>query len=82
MKGFSRSPKLDKLGMRGSNTCEVLHFRPILFNPSFTFYLLWLYISMCQLVFDDVEIPLENVLGEINKGVRVLMSGLDYERLV
>ena len=40
------------------------------------------YISMCQLVFDDVEIPLENVLGEINKGVRVLMSGLDYERLV
>lgn len=55
-KGFSRSPKLDKLGMRGSNTCE--------------------------LVFDNVEVPLENVLGHENKGVQVLMSGLDYERIV
>jgi isovaleryl-CoA dehydrogenase len=55
-KGFSRSPKLDKLGMRGSNTCE--------------------------LVFVDVEVPVENVLGEVNKGVKVLMSGLDYERVV
>uniref|UniRef100_A0A0K0F7C1 Isovaleryl-CoA dehydrogenase, mitochondrial n=1 Tax=Strongyloides venezuelensis TaxID=75913 RepID=A0A0K0F7C1_STRVS len=54
--GFSRSPKLDKLGMRGSNTCE--------------------------LVFDNVEIPEENVLGGVNKGVYVLMSGLDVERLV
>ena len=56
MKGFTRSPKLDKLGMRASNTCE--------------------------LVFENVEVPEENVLGEVNKGVRVLMSGLDYERLV
>jgi isovaleryl-CoA dehydrogenase len=55
-KGFSRSPKLDKLGMRGSNTCE--------------------------LVFEDVEVPIENILGEENKGVQVLMSGLDYERIV
>lgn len=55
-KGFSRSPKLDKLGMRGSNTCE--------------------------LVFEDVEVPVENILGEENKGVKVLMSGLDYERIV
>ena len=55
-KGFSRSPKLDKLGMRGSNTCE--------------------------LVFDNVEVPIENVLGHENKGVQVLMSGLDYERIV
>jgi isovaleryl-CoA dehydrogenase len=54
--GFTTSPKLDKLGMRGSNTCE--------------------------LVFDDCEVPVENVLGEIGGGVRVLMSGLDYERLV
>jgi len=55
-KGFSTAQKLDKLGMRGSNTCE--------------------------LVFRDCEIPAENVLGEINKGVHVLMSGLDYERAV
>ena len=54
--GFSTSQKLDKLGMRGSNTCE--------------------------LVFQDCEVPEENVLGELNKGVRVLMSGLDYERAV
>ena len=54
--GFSRSPKLDKLGMRGSNTCE--------------------------LVFEDVEVPEENILGVENGGVRVLMSGLDYERIV
>ena len=54
--GFSRAQKLDKLGMRGSNTCE--------------------------LVFDDCEVPLENVLGEENAGIRVLMSGLDYERVV
>ncbi|KAJ3174229.1 hypothetical protein HDU88_000197 [Geranomyces variabilis] len=55
-KGFSRSPKLDKLGMRGSNTCE--------------------------LVFEDCEVPAENILGEEGKGVYVLMSGLDLERLV
>jgi isovaleryl-CoA dehydrogenase len=56
MKGFSTAQKLDKLGMRGSNTCE--------------------------LVFQDCEVPAENVLGELGKGVRVLMSGLDYERAV
>lgn len=55
-KGFSTAQKLDKLGMRGSNTCE--------------------------LVFEDCEIPEENVLGALNKGVYVLMSGLDLERLV
>ena len=56
MKGFSPSPHFDKLGMRGSNTAE--------------------------LIFDDVEVPFENVLGEEGRGVRVLMSGLDYERVV
>jgi isovaleryl-CoA dehydrogenase len=56
MKGFTTSPKLDKLGMRGSNTCE--------------------------LVFVDCELPEENRLGVENEGVRVLMSGLDYERTV
>ncbi len=56
MKGFSTAQKLDKLGMRGSNTCE--------------------------LVFEDCEIPQENVLGEVNQGVKVLMSGLNTERLV
>ena len=56
MKGFSTHQKLDKLGMRGSNTCE--------------------------LVFENVEIPKENILGQLNKGVYVLMSGLDSERLV
>ncbi len=56
MKGFSTSPHFDKLGMRGSNTGE--------------------------LIFEDCEIPAENVLGAEGKGVRVLMSGLDYERLV
>jgi len=55
-KGFSTAQKLDKLGMRGSNTCE--------------------------LVFENCEIPAENVLGEVNQGVRVLMSGLNTERLV
>ncbi|MDH5834220.1 isovaleryl-CoA dehydrogenase [Luteimonas kalidii] len=55
-KGFSTAQKLDKLGMRGSNTCE--------------------------LVFEDCEIPAENVLGEVNNGVKVLMSGLNTERLV
>ena len=54
--GFSRHQKLDKLGMRGSNTCE--------------------------LVFEDCEVPAENVLGEEGRGVAVLMSGLDYERTV
>src|SRR5690606_17704552 len=53
-KGFSTAQKLDKLGMRGSNTCE--------------------------LIFEDCEVPVENVLGEVDGGVRVLMSGLDYER--
>ena len=56
MKGFSTAQKLDKLGMRGSNTCE--------------------------LVFEDCEVPVENVLGEEGRGVNVLMSGLDYERAV
>ncbi len=56
MKGFSTAQKLDKLGMRGSDTCE--------------------------LVFEDCEVSAENVLGEVNDGVRVLMSGLDYERTV
>jgi len=56
MRGFSTAQKLDKLGMRGSNTCE--------------------------LVFEDCEVPAENVLGEVGRGVRVLMSGLDYERVV
>jgi len=55
-KGFSTAQKLDKLGMRGSNTCE--------------------------LVFQDCEVPEENVLGGVGKGVNVLMSGLDYERSV
>jgi len=55
-KGFSTAQKLDKLGMRGSNTCE--------------------------LVFQDCEVPEENILGGLNKGVVVLMSGLDYERAV
>ncbi len=54
--GFSTAQKLDKLGMRGSNTCE--------------------------LVFADCEVPEENVLGSVNDGARVLMSGLDYERAV
>jgi isovaleryl-CoA dehydrogenase len=56
MKGFATAQKLDKLGMRGSNTCE--------------------------LVFTDCEVPAENVLGVPGDGVGVLMSGLDYERLV
>ncbi len=56
MKGFSTSKKLDKLGMRGSNTCE--------------------------LVFEDCEIPDENVIREVNQGVQVLMSGLNFERIV
>ena len=56
MVGFSTAQKLDKLGMRGSDTCE--------------------------LVFEDCEVPMENVLGEVDGGVRVLMSGLDYERIV
>jgi isovaleryl-CoA dehydrogenase len=54
--GFTVSPKLDKLGMRGSDTAE--------------------------LVFQDCEVPEENILGDLNGGVRVLMSGLDYERVV
>ena len=55
-KGFRQAQKLDKLGMRGSDTCE--------------------------LVFEDCEVPEENVLGSVGKGVNVLMSGLDYERVV
>jgi isovaleryl-CoA dehydrogenase len=55
-KGFSTHQKLDKLGMRGSNTCE--------------------------LVFQDCEVPEENIMGQIGRGVNVLMSGLDYERAV
>ncbi len=56
MPGFSTSPHFDKLGMRGSNTAE--------------------------LIFDNVEVPAQNILGEEGRGVRVLMSGLDYERVV
>ena len=56
MKGFSTAQKLDKLGMRGSDTCE--------------------------LVFTDCEVPEENVLGRVGDGVKILMSGLDYERVV
>ena len=56
MKGFSTAQKLDKLGMRGSDTCE--------------------------LVFEECEVPAENVVGKVNEGVKVLMSGLDYERVV
>ncbi|WP_064608823.1 isovaleryl-CoA dehydrogenase [Photobacterium sp. J15] len=56
MKGFSHAQKLDKLGMRGSNTCE--------------------------LVFENCEVPASSLLGELNKGISVLMSGLDYERVV
>ncbi|KTD48672.1 acyl CoA dehydrogenase [Legionella rubrilucens] len=56
MKGFKTAQKLDKLGMRGSNTCE--------------------------LVFEDCRVPAENILGELNKGAKVLMSGLDYERTI
>jgi isovaleryl-CoA dehydrogenase len=55
-KGFKSGQKLDKSGMRGSNTSE--------------------------LIFEDCEVPEENVLGEIGKGVNVLMSGLDYERCI
>lgn len=55
-KGYSTAQKLDKLGMRGSNTCE--------------------------LVFNDCEVPEENILGKLNKGSQVLMSGLDYERVI
>lgn len=54
--GFSTHQKLDKVGMRGSDTCE--------------------------LVFDNVEVPEENVLGQVDRGAAVLMSGLDLERLV
>lgn len=54
--GFKKSPKLDKLGMRGSNTCELL--------------------------FNNCFVPQKNILGQLNAGVKVLMSGLDYERLV
>ncbi len=56
MKGFSTAQKLDKLGMRGSDTCE--------------------------LVFEDCEVPAENIMGALNEGVKILMSGLDYERVV
>lgn len=56
MAGFSQSAPFDKLGMRGSNTVE--------------------------LIFDDVEVPFDNILGEENRGVEILMSGLDYERVV
>ncbi len=56
MKGFSTAQKLDKLGMRGSDTCE--------------------------LVFEDCEVPADNVMGQVGQGVAVLMSGLDYERAV
>jgi isovaleryl-CoA dehydrogenase len=55
-KGFSTAQKLDKLGMRGSDTCE--------------------------LVFEDCQVPADNVLGDVGEGVKVLMSGLDYERTV
>ena len=54
--GFTQGEKLDKLGMRGSNTCE--------------------------LIFQNVEVPEENILGGLNQGIKVLMSGLDYERII
>lgn len=56
MQGFKTAQKLDKLGMRGSNTCE--------------------------LVFEDCEVPKEHILGKLNEGTKVLMSGLDYERTI
>ena len=56
MSGFSTGKKLDKLGMRGSNTCE--------------------------LIFKNCPVPEENILGEEGKGAAILMSGLDYERVV
>lgn len=56
MKGFSTAQKLDKLGMRGSNTCE--------------------------LVFENCEVPAANIIGQLNEGVKVLMRGLDYERVI
>lgn len=56
MPGFKTAQKLDKLGMRGSNTCE--------------------------LVFDNCQVPMENVLGQVNQGVKILMGGLDYERTI
>ena len=56
MSGFSTAPKMDKIGMRGSDTCE--------------------------LVFENCEIPVENVIGEVNQGVKLLMGGLNTERLV
>ncbi|KTC99941.1 isovaleryl-CoA dehydrogenase [Legionella erythra] len=56
MDGFKTAQKLDKLGMRGSNTCE--------------------------LVFEDCRVPAENILGDLNRGAHVLMSGLDYERTI
>ena len=56
MAGFSQAPKLDKLGMRGSNTCE--------------------------LIFEDCAVPAENLIGGENRGVKVLMGGLDFERVV
>ncbi len=56
MAGFRTAQKLDKLGMRGSNTCE--------------------------LVFEECEVPADNILGEVNRGAKVLMSGLDYERTI
>ena len=56
LQGYSTAQKMDKLGMRGSDTCE--------------------------LIFRDCAVPVENVLGDVDKGVYVLMSGLDYERLV
>lgn len=56
MPGFKTAQKLDKLGMRGSNTCE--------------------------LVFEECEVPVDHILGEVNQGVKVLMSGLDYERTI
>lgn len=54
--GFSTAQKLDKLGMRGSNTCE--------------------------LIFENCKVPVENILGKLNQGAKVLMSGLDYERVI
>lgn len=56
MPGFKTAQKLDKLGMRGSNTCE--------------------------LVFENCKVPAQNILGEVNQGVKILMSGLDYERTI
>jgi isovaleryl-CoA dehydrogenase len=79
--GFSTAQKLDKLGMRGSNTCEV-HAHHLIKTPPLLVNADHCLVCAVQLVFENCEVPEENVLGQVGKGVYVLMSGLDYERLV